>query len=452
MYGAPLAPVKPDPMTQMNWHTLLSAERLCNTKPAGPDAGRTDFHKDHDRIVFSSAFRRLGRKTQVHPLTENDHVHTRLTHSIEVASVGRSLGMMVGQLIRDRLPAHIAPHDIGAIVQAACLAHDIGNPPYGHAGEYAIRDWFCQTDKAYLLAPLSALERLDLQTFEGNAHGFRVITQLENHRFNGGLRLTYATLGAMLKYPWTVEHAGQKQKFSCYQAETPLLEDVATRLGLPQLAPRRWARHPLSYLMEAADDICYALLDLEDGIEIGVLKYEQVEPILISLIGDSAELRDELAESPTTRRRISLLRGQAIQRMVNAVAQAFVANHDALLAGEMEHDILRACPAHITDSLNTAKQLARTDIFNTRQKVEVEVGAYTTLDMLLEPFFNAVYQLKTSGTLSFRARRTLDLMEHNVPGRDWSLYHAYMRVLDFIGGMTDNYAGYLARQVGGLGQ
>lgn len=435
----------------MNWQHLLSAQRLCNPNPATHELGRTDFHKDHDRIVFSSAFRRLGRKTQVHPMSENDHVHTRLTHSIEVGSVGRSLGHMVGERIARWLPSHVSPSDIGAIVQAACLAHDIGNPPFGHAGEYAIRDWFRQPRNAFLLAPLTDLQRLDLQTFEGNAQGFRVITQLENHRYNGGLRLTHATLGALLKYPWTVEHAGEREKFSCYQAERPHLETLAADLGLPQIAPGKWARHPLSYLMEAADDICYAVLDLEDGIEIGLLKYEQVEPIFLTLAGDSPLLREELDDAPTVRRKISLLRGKAIQKAVNAVADAFVAQQDELLSGEFCGDILRACPSHIVDSINQAKTLAREQIFNDRRKVEVEVGAYSTLEVLLEAFLNAVHQLLTSERQSFRSKRILDLMEYSVPKRDWSHYHAYIRVLDFIGGMTDNYAQYLARQVGGLG-
>ncbi len=435
----------------MNWQQLLSANRLSNPHPAIHELGRTDFHKDHDRIVFSSAFRRLGRKTQVHPMSENDHVHTRLTHSIEVGSVGRSLGHMVGERIAARLPAHVSPADTGAIVQAACLAHDIGNPPFGHAGEYAIRDWFRQPQHAYLLQPLSELQQLDLQTFEGNAQGFRVITQLENHRYNGGLRLTYSTLGALLKYPWTVEHAGEKEKFSCYQAEKQHLQRIADELGLPQLAPGKWARHPLSYLMEAADDICYAVLDPEDGIEIGLLKYLQVEPIFLTLAGDSPLLREELAEAPTVRRKISLLRGKAIQKAVNAVADAFVAQHDELLAGEFSGDILRACPSHIVDSIVSAKTLAREQIFNDRRKVEVEVGAHSTLDVLLDAFLNAVHQLISSERQSFRSKRILDLMEYSVPQRDWSHYQAYMRVLDVIGGMTDNYAQYLARQVSGLG-
>ncbi|KPC54066.1 deoxyguanosinetriphosphate triphosphohydrolase [Amantichitinum ursilacus] len=439
----------------MDWHRLLSANRLGAARDNAPDdeLSRSDFHKDHDRIVFSSPFRRLGRKTQVHPLTENDHVHTRLTHSIEVGCVGRSLGLIVGEQLRHELPAHISPYDLGAIIQAACLAHDIGNPPFGHAGEYAIRDWFRRDDHAYLLQNLSPNERRDLQTFEGNAQGFRVVTQLENHRFEGGMRLTYATLGTTLKYPWTSEFAGEKGKFSCYQSETHLLEQVALELGLPEVAPGRWARHPLSYLMEAADDICYAILDLEDGIEIGMLPYDTVEPLLMKICGGDTELLQmEVAAAPSVRRKISLLRGKAIGRCVTEVAKAFIKNHKKLLAGEFSGDMLGDCPASLRHGIAEAKQLARDQIFNARRKVEIEVGSFTCLDILLDAFCNAAWQLRVSPELPFRMKRILDLMEYNAPKKEWPIYQTYGRVLDFIGGMTDNYATYLAQQVGGMGR
>ncbi|GAB7127083.1 deoxyguanosinetriphosphate triphosphohydrolase [Silvimonas sp. JCM 19000] len=439
----------------MDWHRLLSANRLGAPRDNAPDdeLSRSDFHKDHDRIVFSSPFRRLGRKTQVHPLTENDHVHTRLTHSIEVGCVGRSLGLIVGEQLRNELPSHISPYDLGAIIQAACLAHDIGNPPFGHAGEYAIRDWFRRDDHAYLLQNLSPNERRDLQTFEGNAQGFRVVTQLENHRFEGGMRLTYATLGTTLKYPWTSEFAGEKGKFSCYQSERHLLEQVASELGLPEIAPGRWARHPLSYLMEAADDICYAILDLEDGIEIGMLPYDTVEPLLMKICGGDTELLQmEVAAAPSVRRKISLLRGKAIGRCVTEVAKAFIKNHKKLLAGEFSGDMLGDCPASLRHGIAEAKQLARDQIFNARRKVEIEVGSFTCLDILLDAFCNAAWQLRVSPELPFRMKRILDLMEYNAPKKEWPIYQTYGRVLDFIGGMTDNYATYLAQQVGGMGR
>ncbi|SMC17780.1 dGTPase [Andreprevotia lacus DSM 23236] len=439
----------------MDWQQLLSAHRL-GAEP-GDDtplqSGRSNFHKDHDRIVFCSPFRRMGRKTQVHPMTENDHVHTRLTHSIEVACVGRSLGVLVGEALRDKLPAGINPYDLGAIVQAACLAHDIGNPPFGHAGEYAIRDWFRRDEHAYLLQHLNADERRDLMTFEGNAQGFRIITQLENHRFEGGLRLTYATLGATLKYPWSSDHAGEKGKFSCYQSETQQLAHVAQRLGLPQLEDGRWARHPLSYLMEAADDICYAILDLEDGIEIGMLSFETVEPILLKIVGgDAALLALEVAAAPSVRRKISLLRGKAIDRCVRDVAATFIAQYDRLMDGRYQGDLLNDCPAGMRHGINEAKQLARDRIFNERRKIEIEVGSFTCLDILLDAFCKAAYQQKVSSEMPFRLKRVLDLMEYNAPRKEWPMYETYRRVLDFIGGMTDNYATYLAQQVGGMGR
>ncbi len=439
----------------MDWNRLLTADRLSASRLPAHDAeiSRSDFHKDHDRIVFSSPFRRLGRKTQVHPLTENDHVHTRLTHSIEVGCVGRSLGILVGEKLKDKLPAHISPYDLGAIIQASCLAHDIGNPPFGHAGEYAIRDWFRRDEHAYLLQNLTAAERRDLQTFEGNAQGFRVVTQLENHRFEGGMRLTFATLGATLKYPWTSEHAGEKGKFSCYQSEQSLLEEVARTLGLPQIAAGKWARHPLSYLMEAADDICYAILDLEDGIEIGMLPYEVVEPLLLKICGGDHELlRLEVAAAPSTRRKISLLRGKAIGRCVQEVAQAFIKVYPRLMEGSYQGDLINDCPASVRHGIADSKQLARDRIFNARRKVEIEVGSFTCLDILLDAFCNAAYQLKISPELPFRMKRILDLMEYNAPKKEWQMYQTYRRVLDFIGGMTDNYATYLAQQVGGMGR
>ncbi|MFC4160010.1 deoxyguanosinetriphosphate triphosphohydrolase [Chitinimonas lacunae] len=443
--------------TAMNWTSLLSADRLrAQRRPAETGAliARSDFHKDHDRIVFSSPFRRLGRKTQVHPMTENDHVHTRLTHSIEVGCVGRSLGIMVGHAIAGHLPPHISPLDLGAIVQAACLAHDIGNPPFGHAGEYAIRDWFRRERHINLLDGLSPAERCDVQTFEGNAQGFRVVTQLENHRFDGGMRLTYATLGATLKYPWTSEHAGHKQKFSCYQAETHLLEEIAAELGLVRKAAAIWSRHPLSYLMEAADDICYAILDLEDGVEIGMLPFAEICPLLVRMAGmDDKLLELEVAAAPSVRRKMSLLRSKAIDRCVREVTSAFMRNHERLLNGEYEGDLLAACPLFVQEGINASKKLARERIFNNRRKVEIEVGSFTCLDILLEAFCCAAHQLyREPDKLSFRNKRILDLMEYNSPQSGWSLYQSYMRVLDFIGGMTDNYATYLAQQVGGMGR
>lgn len=440
-------------MTQMHWERLLDPTRL-NDKPrsANHEIGRSPFHKDHDRIVFAGSFRRLGRKTQVHPLTENDHIHTRLTHSLEVGCVGRSLGMIVGEQLSHRLPVWITPADLGVIIQAACLAHDIGNPPFGHAGEYAIRDWFkrAANDGSGLLEGLSELERADLLTYEGNAQGFRVVTQIEYNQFKGGMRLTGATLGTLLKYPWTVEHGGSAGKFGSYQSEAHLLTEVAERLGLKPRGEGAWCRHPLAWLVEAADDICYALLDLEDGLEMGILRYEEVAEVLIQIAGGPPpEYQAMQRDGVSQRRRIAALRGAAMERAVSDVGAVFVQHESELLNGALRHDLLELCHPDLDWGVKSAKQLARERIFQNERKAKLEIGAYTTLGILLEAFIGAAHELHHHGGSSFKHQRVLALIGENTPLPSWPLYASYRRMLDFIGGMTDHYAVDLAQEMGG---
>ena len=433
----------------MQWEQLLNPSRLGSDRSSREEPGRSPFHKDHDRIIFSGSFRRLGRKTQVHPLVRNDHIHTRLTHSLEVACVGRSLGMLAGERLAQTLPGWISPADLGVIVQAACLAHDIGNPPFGHAGEYAIRDWFQQADHQGLLQGLSGAERQDLLTFEGNAQGFRVVTQIEYHQFNGGMRLTHATLGAMLKYPWTVEHAGDQGKFSAFQSERELLALTASKLGLIQQADWRWSRHPLVYLVEAADDICYALLDLEDGLEMEILGYQEVADILSS-IGQGQPPGFEQLKQASQRRRLAALRGQAMEKMTEAVIKAFVRHQDELLHGQFQSDLIDVCPRPIAAGIHQAKTLARDRIFRHQRKAKMEIGAYTTLGTLLETFCEACNARHLhQGELSFKHQRVLALIGENTPEENWPLYQSYRRALDFIGGMTDHYAVDVAQEMSG---
>lgn len=440
-------------MTKMHWELLLDPHRL-NDKPraARDEIGRSPFHKDHDRIVFAGSFRRLGRKTQVHPLTDNDHIHTRLTHSLEVGCVGRSLGMIVGEGLRERLPAWISPADLGVIIQAACLGHDIGNPPFGHAGEYAIRDWFkrAESDGSGLLDGLSDTERADLLTYEGNAQGFRIVTQIEYNQFKGGMRLTAATLGTLLKYPWTVEHGGSAGKFGCYQSEKHLLASVAGHLGLRPRGDGVWCRHPLAYLVEAADDICYALLDLEDGLEMGILRYDEVADVLIQIAGGEPEEYSLMQrEGVSQRRRIAALRGAAMERAVGDVGAVFVQHENELLNGALKEDLLELCHPDLGWGVSAAKQLARERIFQNERKAKLEIGAYTTLGILLEAFIGAAHELHYQGRSTFKHQRVLALIGENTPRPSWTLYDSYRRMLDFIGGMTDHYAVDLAQEMGG---
>lgn len=437
--------------TAMQWAQLLSTARHGHEAPEPHELGRSHFHKDYDRIVFSSAFRRLSGKTQVHPLALNDHVHTRLIHSVEVGSIGRSLGIKVGERIHGQLPPWIQPDDLGVIVQAACLAHDIGNPPFGHAGEYAIQDWFRQPGNQPLLAGLSAAQRLDLEHWEGNAQGFRLVTQIEYHLFRGGLRLTYPTLATLLKYPWSVQHRSEKGKFACFQHETMELSKVASQLGLPKRGAEAWARHPLSYLMEAADDICYAIIDLEDAVDLQILSFAEVRDILLQL-NPQAELALGAEDEVSPLRKLAALRGKAMQAIIDAVVEAFLSLQPTIMAGELEGDLLSHCPPEIGHGIRAAKDLARRKVFKDSHKTEIEIGAYATLSTLLHAFLSAGHELhsRQGVGLSFRNQRVLDLMRDEAPQADWPLYEVYLRILDFVTQQTDQYANYLAKQIGGV--
>lgn len=437
----------------MNWPQLLSAARFGeeNRESHGNEFGRTPFDKDYDRIIFSPAFRRLDRKTQVHPLVGNDLVHSRLTHSLEVGCVGRSLGTRVGHAIAHSLPAGLNANDVGSLVQAACLAHDIGNPPFGHTGEDAIRHWFRDPENAHFLEGLSPLEKADLQTFEGNAQGFRLVTQVVSHREQGGMRLTYGTLGAFLKYPWTVDYVqqGQAKKFGCYQTELSILRQVAEQLGLIELKENCWARHPLVYLLEAADDICYGIIDLEDGIEMGLLGYQEVEDLLTPVLVGKYDLNAELDHVDTARRRLQILRGMVMEVLVTDISEAFIKHEQQLLRGELAGDLIDYCSAPVREVVANAKIVARQKIFRDYRKLTVEIGSYSTLGILLEAMLSAVRERVLDGEATFRNQRVLELLGHSTPQGDWTLYQAYMKAIDFISGMTDNYAAQIARQFSG---
>ena len=447
--------------TKMNWQQLLSTQRFRpkdgNIVPTstpstqeGADALRTDFHIDYDRVVFSSAFRRLGRKTQVHPFAEHDHTHNRLTHSVEVASVGRSIGNRVGVMMQagEFLPLGSTPSDIGAVVQVACLAHDLGNPPFGHTGEDALRDWFRNPAHAVYLEGLSAAERNDVQTYEGNAHSLRLLASLEMYRNRGGMRLTAATIGALLKYPWTTLAPNGRKKFNIYQTELPFIRRVAEELGLPELNQDHWARHPLSYLMEAADDICYALLDLEDAVEIGLLGDAEVESILAELT-----FVETTWHAQSSRQRCAMLRGIAIGRAIDDVAQTFMTHQSDLLNGEFKgKDLLALCSPEVQNTLEKAKELARTRIFRHQSKLMTEIAAFPCVGSILDLLVPAAHALITRGEVSVRQSLALELLNHDDPlTREDSLYQAYMKILDFVGGMTDNAAAKMAREVSGIG-
>ncbi len=461
------APINKPLNSRSHWAKLFSAQRLgSNKKAPAQDSARSSFHKDYDRLVFSHSFRQLNQKTQVHPLTNQLGIHTRLTHSLEVSCIGRSLGVMAAEKLHDKLdgglPDGVTPADVGVIVQAACLAHDIGNPPFGHAGEYAIRDWFMHPERQAMIQNMSSNEQLDLLAYEGNAQGFRILTRNEHHPDMGGMRLTCATLGAFMKYPWLASHSNglyqgkpisNVQKFGCFYSEAVQLEELAACLSLPRSQQHEgFSRHPLAYLLEAADDICYALIDLEDGINLNMLTYDEVAAIFYELIGERPS-SISLPAHMSVRQHLASLRARAMMRLVNAVTDAFINNSDAMLAGTLQGSLFAHCDASVQSGISQAKDLARDKIFNHPSKVRMELMANQCLHRLLDAFMPLTWSHQQGQSMSFEQQRLLRLLQphldeqHRVLSDD--IYQNMLNVLDFITGMNDHEAYQLAQELQG---
>ncbi|MGY8913880.1 MAG: dGTP triphosphohydrolase, partial [Flavobacteriales bacterium] len=331
----------------MNWEQLLSLKRQGDTHKRlrkEQDETRLGFEVDYDRVIFSAAFRSLQDKTQVIPLSKTDFVHTRLTHSLEVSVVGRSLGRIAGKKILEKHPHLKAVHgyqfnDFGAIVAAAALAHDIGNPPFGHSGEKAIGEYFKTGNGQHYQSKLSDKEYQDIIDFEGNANGLKLLTETREG-VQGGLRLSYATLGAFMKYPKEslpkkpTSHIADK-KFGFFQTERHFFEEVAKELGLKQTRQGKdtsFSRHPLTYLVEAADDICYTIIDFEDGINLGLIQEDFALEYLIKLVKDTINTK-KYNEMVYMEDRLSYLRALAISTLITDVIDVFVENEEAILEG-----------------------------------------------------------------------------------------------------------------------
>jgi len=445
----------------MNWNRLLSRARPGLFRPQPDNEARTDFQRDFDRIVFSSAFRRLQDKTQVFPLSQSDYVRTRLTHSLEVSSVGRSLGAMVGDsVIRRHGLKNVYPQDFGAVVAAACLAHDIGNPPFGHAGEDAIRLWFTTpaTGQA-VLEPLSDPQRQDFLRFEGNAQGFRIITRLQSPDNHGGMQLTCATLGTFTKYPRASALPVAPppgipfRKFGFYQDDRALFTEVAEQLGLEPVAPDAWSRHPLAYLVEAADDICYRIIDIEDAFRQQQLPYEQVRDLLLPLTSQPERAERKLMRITRPKERIEYLRAKAIGVIIDQAHQCFMAHEDAILAGAFAEELLDVIPA--ATAMRALKDCGETQVYVSRPVVEVEAAGFEVLGGLLGAFVTTVNDLAAHGAnASPRSRMLIHLIPEPFagPGRR-PLDDPYRRLLsitDFVSGMTDSYAVTLYKKLTGI--
>ena len=443
----------------MNWQQLLSADRLGRTKPGRREPARSDFQRDSDRIIFSSAFRRLQDKTQVFPLAENDFARTRLTHSLEVASVGRSLGTRVGAEVCARHglgKEGLHASDFGAIVHAAALGHDLGNPPFGHSGEDAIQHWFT-SDSPHARAArigLAEAEIADIARYEGNAQGFRILTRLQMPDNAGGLQLTSATLGAFTKYPHAsligaVQHTGASlKKFGYFQSEREHFAEIALHCGLIPRAPECWARHPLAFLVEAADDICYRLVDFEDGARLGHLSYETVRDAFLAIIRKHPRDLDGMSSRKAA---LEMLRAMAIGECLAQCTGAFLDNEADLLAGKSDKPLTDVI--HAALALGEIQKVSRETIYATDRGVQIEIAGYEVLGGLLDIFMSAMNDIAIhSGNASNRSRKLASQLPAECvrAACEAGPYLRLMPMLDFVSGMTDSYAVALYRRVKGI--
>lgn len=445
----------------MNWERLLSTQRLgMEHQPSKPD-DRTEFQRDYDRLIFSAPFRRMQNKTQVFPLPGSIFVHNRLTHSLEVSSVGRSLGNDVGRQLLQKHPelAHTHLSELGSIVSAACLAHDMGNPPFGHSGERAIGTYFSegagQWLKDYVCEEtgdsLTPEQWQDLIHFEGNANAFRLLTHHFNGRRKGGFVMTYSTLASIVKYPFSSDMAGSHLKFGFFRSEIADYQQIAEALGIKKMdAPKgsiRYARHPLVYLVEAADDICYEIMDIEDSHKLKILTEEETKSLLLGFF--EGELLQHIQERLTTvqdvNEQIVYLRSVAINCLEGECVNVFVENEEAILNGTFQGSLIDHISERPRQAYKTCERVSYDKIYHSKNVIDIEVAGFKVITQLTDLMIQAV-------THSDKAYSQL-LINRVSPQYDIlapTLYERVMAVLDYISGMTDVFALDLYRKINGM--
>lgn len=440
----------------MPWDALLSSARPGQRIDNTGAPSRSAFEQDYDRIIFSQPFRRLQDKTQVHPLPEHDFVHTRLTHSLEVSSVGRSLGKRVGEVILQRHPKltdKCSLFDFGAIVAAGALAHDVGNPPFGHAGETAISDFFVHHPNGQSFRNhVSEAEWQDLIRFEGNAQGFRILNKNQY-----GLKCTFATLGAFTKYPVSSSFGPRdpkrrsQKKFGYYQTEERAFREVVNTTGMLQLANGAAARHPLAFLVEAADDICYSIIDLEDGCNLGLVSYADARSLFESAITSAKGKLGKLDQLPGLAERIGFLRALAIGDLMEECSTLFLDNEEAILNGGFDQALADHCPSRA--ALKQIIRVSIDQIYHARQVVEIEAAGHEVLPGLLNEFTQAGHYLLLK-TKSGKYNNLQELIPPDIRGSiaqpGTSVYTMLRYILDFVSGLTDRHALGLYRKIKGI--
>ncbi|MCF0056800.1 deoxyguanosinetriphosphate triphosphohydrolase [Dyadobacter sp. CY356] len=441
----------------MNWKKLLSAKRWGSEDKNIEDQAeaRSEFQRDYDRLIFSSPFRRLQNKTQVFPLPGSIFVHNRLTHSLEVASVGRSLGRIFYNRLKKSRPDldEELPliSEIGNIVAAACLAHDLGNPAFGHSGEAAISYYFTNGDGRIYKDKVTEAQWEDLTHFEGNANAFRILTHPYAGKGYGSFALTYSTLASIAKYPCEslAGHDKSKifrKKYGFFQSEQAGFEKIADELGLSKVEDNYliYKRHPIVYLVEAADDICYNIIDLEDAHRLKILSYHEVEELLLPLANDP-NMAARLADIDDDDAKISFLRAKSINTLIGACSELFYREQESILAGDFNYSLVDRIDEPFRSVMKNIEKISVKKIYNYSSVVQIEVAGYKVMGGLLEEFIPAYLNNN-----SHYSKKLVALIPKQFITNKTDEYSKIQTVLDFVSGMTDLYAVELFRKIKGI--
>ena len=440
----------------MEWKNLISNKRFGQEhKHAERHDDRSEFKRDYDRLIFSSAFRRLQNKTQVFPLPGSIFVHNRLTHSLEVASVGLSLGNDISRRIILKRPElkDTLFEEIGTIVSAACLAHDLGNPPFGHSGEKAIQTFFTEGAGVNIKPLVSEDFWNDITHFEGNANGFRILTHRFKGRRQGGFVMTYSMLAAIVKYPFVSSLAGKHGKFGFFTSEKDTYQKIATELGITRLSkegePLKYARHPLVYMVEAADDICYEIMDIEDSHKLKILSYAETEHLLLNFFDKDTQqkIRQRIIDEGLTdeNEKVVYMRASVIGKLENKCVKAFLDHEEEILAGTFQGCLID----HISELQKSAyKECEKTSynkIYQSKPVLDIELSGYKIMATLMEVFIDAAVN-----PTRFYSRQLIRRVSSQYDIENTNLEERIMAVIDYISGMTDIYALDIYQKINGI--
>ena len=440
----------------MEWKQLISNKRFGQEhKHAERHDDRSEFKRDYDRLIFSSAFRRLQNKTQVFPLPGSIFVHNRLTHSLEVASVGMSIGNDISRRVIQKQPdlKDTLVEEIGTIVSAACLAHDLGNPPFGHSGEKAIQTFFSEGPGLKIKSMVSSEFWDDITHFEGNANAFRILTHRFKGRRQGGFVMTYSMLASIVKYPFASSLAGNHGKFGFFASEAESYKKIADELGISCKSapgePLKYARHPLVYMVEAADDICYEIMDIEDSHKLKILSYAETEHLLLSFFDEDIQqkIRQRIIDEELTdeNEKVVYMRASVIGKLENECVAAFLAHEEEILAGTFEGSLIDHISERQKKAYKECEKTSYSKIYQSKPVLDIELSGYQIMATLMKVFVEAAVNPSRfySKQLLRRVSSQYDIENENLEER-------IMAVLDYISGMTDIYALDIYQKINGI--